>query len=126
MRGYSIWYLAMDEGKAEDHQGGGATDLWSEGELVALDYETGKPRWIRNNGDRTANSGILSTAGGVLFTGDMGANLLTLDAATGDVLWHVAAGDPLNGAPMTYEINGKQYVFTAVGSVAFAWTLPAR
>ena len=52
--GFSIGYLMPNEetGNVEDHQGGGATGLWSESMLLALDYRTGKVRWSRT-GPRT-------------------------------------------------------------------------
>ena len=49
---------------------------------------------------------------------------MALDAATGKTLWHVYAGGNLTGAPMTYELGGRQYVITAVDSVLYAWALP--
>jgi alcohol dehydrogenase (cytochrome c) len=100
--------------------------------LLALDYETGKVRWRRdrpNVGGRDTSgggSGILTTAGGLLFTGDSGGDLIALDASNGNTLWHVYPGGNLTGAPMTYELGGRQYVITAVDSVLYAWALPAR
>ena len=99
--------------------------------LLALDYETGKIRWRRDRPsvgvrDSGQGSGILTTAGGLLFTGDGTGDLMALDASTGKTLWHVYPGGNLTGAPMTYELGGRQYVITAVDSVLYAWALPAR
>jgi hypothetical protein len=51
---------------------------------------------------------------------------MALDATTGKTLWHLYPGGNLTGAPMTYELLGRQYVVTAVDSVLYAWALPAR
>jgi alcohol dehydrogenase (cytochrome c) len=132
---FMVSYLILDdhnEEKAADHQGGANTNLWSQSMLLALDYETGKIRWRRDrptSGARDSSgqgSGILTTAGGLLFTGDGSGDLMALDASNGKTLWHVYPGGSLTGAPMTYELDGRQYVITAVDSVLYAWTLPAR
>jgi alcohol dehydrogenase (cytochrome c) len=122
--GYSLYYLALTKsGNADGHQGGNAVDLWSQGRLVAIDYQTGKPRWIREEEDAESLPGILTTAGHLLFTADVTGNLLALDAATGATLWHVYGGGLMNSSPMTYEIDGRQYVLTAIDSVLYAWAL---
>ena len=54
-------------------------------------------------------AGNLSTAGGVVFTGDIDGNLIALDARTGKDLWHFQLGAGVNAAAMTYSIDGKQY-----------------
>jgi alcohol dehydrogenase (cytochrome c) len=120
--GFSIAYLMPNEetGKVEDHQGGGATSLWSESMLLALDYRTGKVRWSRTG---TGGNGILSTAGGLVFTNESG-HLVALDAASGKVLWHVNPGGNLTGSPMSYELGGRQFVLTPVDGVLYAWALP--
>jgi alcohol dehydrogenase (cytochrome c) len=125
--GYSLYYLALlKSGHADGHQGGNAVDLWSQARLVALDYKTGKPRWIREEESAVSFPGILTTAGHLLFTGDVTGNILALDPATGATLWHTYGGGAMNSSPMTYQIDGRQYVLTAVDSVLYAWALPRR
>jgi alcohol dehydrogenase (cytochrome c) len=123
--GFSIGYLMPNEetGNVEDHQGGGATSLWSESMLLALDYRTGKIRWSRKGPRTGGGNGILSTAGGLLFTNESG-HLVALDAASGKVLWHVNPGGNLSGSPMSYELDGRQFVLTPVDGVLYAWALP--
>lgn len=123
--GYSLFYLTLDERKrAEGHQSGNSVSLWSDSALLALDYETGRVRWRHEEGPGVAYSGILSTAGNVLFTSDVNGNLLALQASTGEVLWHAYGGGLMNSSPMTYETAGRQFVLTAVDSVLYAWSLP--
>ncbi len=123
--GFSYWYLSLDEnGEADDHQGGGASSLLSKSVLLALDYQTGKVRWRRESGTGRGSPGILTTAGRLLFTGDTGGNTLALDAADGKALWHTRPGGIMNNGPITYELDGRQYILTAADDMLFAWALP--
>ncbi len=126
-QGFSLYYLTTNEaGKPEGHQGGNAISLWSKALLLAIDFETGKIRWQRDQGTGAAYPGILTTAGHLLFTADVKGNLLALDAGSGEPLWHIYPGGLMNSSPMTYETDGRQYVLTAVDSVLYAWALPDR
>ena len=123
--GSSTWYLMLDpDGKPEGHQGGATTTFWTESKLLALDYRTGKVVWERSGGEGHGNTGILTTAGGLLFSGDAYGNLLALDAENGKELWHCYGGGILSDSPMTYELDGRQYVITGVDGVIYAWRLP--
>jgi alcohol dehydrogenase (cytochrome c) len=82
--------------------------------------QSGRENWDRD----IASPGVLTTAGHLLFSGDTAGNIFALDAANGNTLWHVCAGGTLNSSPMTYQIDGQQYVLTAIDSVVYAWTLP--
>ncbi len=119
---FSVFYKTAT-GKPEGW-GGRDRNLWENSVLQAIDYQTGKIRWSHELGDGEDVAGILTTAGGLLFTADNSQNLLALDAATGKTLWHVNAGGGMESSPMTYELGGKQYVLTAVQDLVFVWTLP--
>jgi alcohol dehydrogenase (cytochrome c) len=130
---FSVGYLNVsgEDNKVDDHQGADNTELWGETMLLALDYRTGKPRWkrvssrgsLRGAGEGGEGNGILTTAGHLLFTNESD-RLVALDPATGKVLWRVYAGGNLTGCPMTYELDGRQYVLTPVDGVLYAWSLP--
>ncbi len=124
-RGYSFWYLASGaDNLMNDHQGGGSASLVANSVLLALDYRTGKIRWQRDSGEGLCTVGILTTAGHVLFTGDTSGNLLALDPSDGHVLWHTRPGGIQNAAaPITYQLDGTQYVVTGVDGVMYAWSL---
>jgi alcohol dehydrogenase (cytochrome c) len=123
--GFMLYYLALNQnGKAEGHQGGAATSLWSQSSLLAIDYQTGRIRWCRKGEEGEGHPGILTTAGHLLFTGDVSGNLLALDPVDGHALWHVNAGGSLGSSPMTYELDGRQYIVTGVDGVLYAWALP--
>ena len=119
---WSVFYKTA-EGKAEGW-GGRDQGLWAESEIRAIDYQTGKIRWTHPLGVGESSTGIMTTAGGVLFSGDNSANLLALDAETGKTLWHVSPGGQTENSPMTYELHGRQYVVFAVDDSLFAFALP--
>ncbi len=85
--------------------------------LRALDMETGKIVWeIQQVGPPEANySGVLSTEGGLVFYGETGGGFAAVDAKTGKTLWHFEANQPWKASPMTYMMNGRQYVAIASG-----------
>jgi len=93
------------------------------GALRAIDPGSGKIKWEWKHPSPTW-SGVLSTAGGIVFTGDAEGNFIALDAAGGKALWHFQCGASVISSPMTYSINGKQYVAVAAGSALFAFGLP--
>ncbi len=118
-RAYSVYYLYDP---SDNPAGWGGTDRggYSETMLQAIDYQTGRIRWThpRKSGGLT---GLLSTAGNVLFTGGSGG-LEALNASTGDALWHTRIGQVTN-APITFELDGFQYVVVASSGTVFAFVL---
>jgi alcohol dehydrogenase (cytochrome c) len=98
--------------------------VWGEGVIEAIDYQTGKIRWSHYAGEHGSGAGVMTTASGLTFTGDGHGNVLALDTATGKTLWHAGTGDPMQNSPMSYELDGRQYVLTGSGGVLFAWALP--
>ena len=68
-------------------------------------------------------AGTVSTAGGVIFSGDDDGNLVALDAKTGKDLWHFSMGRSLFASPVTYMIDGQQYVSIAAESDIFTFGL---
>ena len=51
-------------------------------------------------------------------------NFLALDSSDGKTLWHAGSGSQIESSPITYELDGRQYVLTSSGGVMFSWTLP--
>jgi alcohol dehydrogenase (cytochrome c) len=97
--------------------------LWNDGQLEAIDYQTGKIRWSHPLGGRSP-AGVMTTASGLTFTGDSMGNFLALDTTDGKTLWHAGSGGRIDTAPITYELDGKQVVLTSSEGILFAWTLP--
>lgn len=123
--GYTVFYLSLGrKGKPEGHQGGTEAPLVSHAFLEAIDYRTGKIRWKRREESGAAHPGILTTAGHLLITADVSGNILALDPATGDTLWRIYTGSTMDSSPMTYQLDGRQYILTAAGRVLYAWSLP--
>jgi alcohol dehydrogenase (cytochrome c) len=98
-----------------------ATPFW--GALRALDPATGKVKWEFKHPSPTW-AGVLTTAGGLVFTGDAEGNFIALDAASGQVLWHFQCGASVYSSPMSFAIDGKQYIAVAAGSALFTFALP--
>jgi len=121
-RNFSIFYLTAT-GKAEGWAGRDR-NLWANSTLRALDYHTGKVVWNHEIGNGQSISGILTTAGHLLFSADNSGNLLALDPATGKTLWHLNAGGHLDASPMTYQLDGRQYLIFAVQDILYAFALP--
>ncbi len=94
--------------------------------LQAIDYKTGKARWTHEFGAGGASAGVLTTESGLIFTGDNSTNVLALRTADGKTLWHSGQGANMQSQPVSYELDGRQYVVTSAGSVLFAWALPER
>jgi alcohol dehydrogenase (cytochrome c) len=94
--------------------------------LRALDIETGKIVWeVPQVGAPEANySGVLSTAGGLLFYGESGGTFAAADAKTGKTLWHFPTGQAWKASPMTYKVNGRQHVAIAAGGQILSFRLP--
>ena len=92
------------------------TNLVGNGAVIAIDPKTGQPKWKFQMYDVT-DAGILTTAGDVLFTGGREGYFHALDARTGTVLWKAALGGAIMSAPVTYSVDGKQYVIVNSGNV---------
>jgi len=93
------------------------------GALRALDPATGQMKWEFRHASPSW-AGALSTAGGLVFTGDSEGNFIALDAATGKALWHFQTGAAIYAAPIAFALDGKQYVAIAAGSALYAFALP--
>jgi alcohol dehydrogenase (cytochrome c) len=119
---YSVYYNTAT-GKAEGW-GGRDRILWANSTIRALDYQTGKVVWNHEIGEGEGIAGILTTAGHLLFTADLSGNLLALDPATGKTLWHLNVGGELLASPMTYQLDGRQYLIIPVEDTLYAFALP--
>ena len=93
--------------------------------LLALSVADGKKVWRYpqvGHGDSWA--GTLTTAGGLVFFGDDAGSLEAVDASNGKPLWHFNTGQSLHASPMSYAIDGVQYVAISAGSDVFSFVLP--
>jgi quinohemoprotein ethanol dehydrogenase len=92
--------------------------------LKAFDPLTGKVKWERRNTDWWDRPGILSTDGGVLFQGTDRGLFRVIDSDTGDVLKEIEVGSSIIDSPMTYKVDGVQYVAVMAGWGGGGWFAP--
>jgi alcohol dehydrogenase (cytochrome c) len=89
----------------------------------AIDPKTGEKKWDYRQSAPSTEAGILTTASDVLFSGSRDGQFFALDARDGKLLWQTNLGRSVAAGPMTYSVNGKQYVGITVGSALFAFGL---
>ena len=90
------------------------TDESGQGAILAMDALTGEQRWKFELTD-VITSGILTTGSELLFTGLRSGYFQAHDAGTGDLLWKANLGAQITSGPMTYEVDGRQYVAVISG-----------
>jgi alcohol dehydrogenase (cytochrome c) len=84
------------------------------GTYTAVNLNTGKIAWQVKT-EQPMIGGSLTTAGNLVFTGEGNGRFDAFDARTGKLLWHFTAGAGCNAPPVTYELDGKQYIAVACG-----------
>jgi len=93
--------------------------------LLALSPADGKAVWRYPQVGRARSwGGTLTTAGGLLFFGDDSESFEAVDASTGRALWHFNTGQVIRASPMSYGVDGVQYVAIAAGGDVFSFSLP--
>jgi alcohol dehydrogenase (cytochrome c) len=119
---YSLYFAKPADG----NYGWAGADygLWGKAILKAIDYQTGKVRWSHDLLGGGSGAGVLTTDSGLTFTGDSSGNVLALDTNNGKTLWHAGTGSSMATSPITYTLDGRQYVMTSSGGLLFAWALP--
>jgi len=91
--------------------------------IKALESTTGKIKWqFKMVGDSW--TGTLATAGGLVFCADSQGNFFALDADDGKPLWNIQLGNSVRANPITYAVDGKQYVEAAAGNAVSVFSLP--
>jgi alcohol dehydrogenase (cytochrome c) len=114
--------------KAGDRTMGGrvtrAPDTTPSGALRAIDPITGERKWEITH-PTPSWAGVLTTAGGVVFSGDNEGYVIAADSRSGKELWRYQTGAPIYAPPTTYAIDGRQYVVMPAGMTLTAFALPA-
>jgi len=99
----------LNYGQIEHMEGSGG----QVGRLAAVSASTGELLWTYDQ--RAAIGSVLTTAGGLVFAGDLYRYFRAFDAETGKVLWELPLNAPVTGYPISYAVDGKQYVAVGVG-----------
>ncbi len=123
-QGYAMYYLTQTDpkqimglgGKEEDSVGAYPSSI------VGIDYHTGKTVYNYVFPGDGAPTGLLTTAGHLLFSGDGSGSLVAYDASAPKPLWHARIGNVSN-APETYLLDGRQYILTVAGDTVYAFRL---
>ncbi|MEE2899644.1 MAG: PQQ-binding-like beta-propeller repeat protein, partial [Gemmatimonadota bacterium] len=106
--------------------GGGETPLPADkyvSAIRAISPQTGDIEWEYPIQPRSS-AGVLSTAGDLVFSGTVDGFFFALDALTGEERWYINLGSRVHSAPMSFMVDGKQYVSVAAGNVLFTFALP--
>jgi len=107
-------------------RGGGTLTRLEESEgygaVTAVDPHTGDRKWQFKMADVT-DAGILTTASNLLFTGGREGYFWAVDARNGELLWKATVGGVVACGPMTYSVNGRQYIAVSAGSALFTFAL---
>jgi alcohol dehydrogenase (cytochrome c) len=97
----------------------GPINNWTEeagsGAVLAIDPRTGERRWQYDLTDVTT-AGVLTTASDVLFTGSREGHFHALDARNGELLWRASLGGQMANGPISYAVDGTQYVAVTAGN----------
>ena len=98
------------------------TDAVGHGAVIAMDPHTGEAQWTFDQFD-VSDSGILTTESNLLFTGGREGYFHALDARTGELLWKASLGAQIVMAPITFMVDGTQYVSVISGHVLVTFAL---
>ncbi len=86
------------------------------GAVYAISAETGETRWLHQQ--RAATLSLVTTGGGLVFGGDANGRFRAFDQETGAVLWEINLGSPVSGFPISYAVDGRQYIAVGTGPAA--------
>ena len=126
--GEAEFFIRDEEYRAGDRYTGGGTDSPLPidnyaSAIRALDPTTGDLQWEFPIKARS-RAGVMGTAGDLVFSGSVDGYFYALDAVTGEELWHIPLSGRMNANPMTYAVDGQQYVTMPVGNVVYTFGLP--
>jgi PQQ-dependent dehydrogenase (methanol/ethanol family) len=121
---YTSSMMEPDPGKPYGGSGQNETSVELGAGIRAIDPQTSKVRWDFKLNQGSFAAGVLATAGGLVFAASREGNLIALNASTGEPLWHYQTGAPIQSAPMSYSVDGRQYIAVAGDSTLFVFALP--
>lgn len=115
----------FEEGKSYVGRGPGRgqTDDEVFGAINAMDPKTMEKKWTFRLSAPNPEGGVLTTASNMLFAGGRDGQFVALDARDGKLLWETNLGPSVSAGPMTYMVDGKQYVSIQCGNALYTFTL---
>jgi alcohol dehydrogenase (cytochrome c) len=120
---YGLYFYKPEHG---DYGWAGASHgVYSRGFLRAIDYRTGEIAWSHDLHGGAGAAGVMTTATGVIFSGDSARSAMALRASDGATLWYSAIGR-VGNPPISYELDGRQYVVFGTSGALYAFALPER
>lgn len=94
--------------------------------IKAIDVSTGRELWRYELTRLSGGAGVLGTRGGVLFAASGAGNLLALDSHSGKPLWHFKTGGPISASPISYAVDGQQYIAIVAGNILYSFALARK
>ena len=92
-------------------------------QFARIDPKTGEKKWDYRMASPSTDAGVMTTASDVLFSGGRDGSFFALDARDGKLLWQTNIGPSVMSGPMTYSVDGNQYVSVVAGNVLFTFGL---
>ncbi len=92
--------------------------------IKAIDTATGTTKWDYRLSQGSLGAGVLATSTGLLFSATAEGNLIALESGTGKYLWRVQTGAAIGSSPMSYAVDGKQFIAVSAGQVLYSFALP--
>jgi alcohol dehydrogenase (cytochrome c) len=121
------YFMREDEYKpGRAYIGGKTTPVEDQewGGVKAINVETGNVDWEHKFYLGSLSAGVLATEGGVLFAAARDGNVMALDKRSGKLLWQFQTGAPIDSSPISYAVEGTQFVALSAGSVIYSFALP--
>src|SRR5262245_43181332 len=113
------------DGQSFTGQGPGRSEATDDvfSSIIAMDPKTRQRKWTFRMAAASTEGGVLTTASNVLFAGGRNGQFIALDASDGKLLWETNLGPSVSAGPMTYMVNGKQYVSVQCGMALYTFAL---
>src|SRR5436190_392124 len=115
----------FEDGKSFTGTGPGRTNATDDvfSSIIAMDPKTRQRKWTFRMAAPSTEGGVLTTASNVLFAGGRNGQFIALDARDGKLLWETNLGPSVSAGPMSYMVNGKQYVSVQCGTSLYTFAL---
>jgi PQQ-dependent dehydrogenase (methanol/ethanol family) len=117
-------YIGRPAGRGGAPPARGPNDPENSAGIKALDPETGRAVWDFKIFQGSLTNGLIATAGNVVFASIRDGNMAALDAKTGKPLWHFQTGAAMAASPISYSVDGRQFVAVAAGNFVYGFALP--